>query len=139
MMRMKEEIEKSLDDLIEDAQKLVDETKIENEREKREKPVWEEVEETQMRNILDMSISIDSIKALVVYIEYQMGRGKIPRKFGEKIIEKIHQDLRKRAEEISKKTGEEYKKVWIEIIRQYLGYLNRYFIYRAKMSGSERA
>lgn len=131
-VKMREEIEKRLDNLIEDAQNLVDNLKVK--KNNKETVLWEKMEEAQMRNLLEMSLSVDSLKALEVFIQYQMGRNKIPKEFGNKIIEKINRELRENAEEISRKTGVKPKRVLLEIIRQYLGYLNRYFVYRAKMT-----
>ena len=132
MIELKKEIEKILDELINDAQNAVNNTKIIENRDKKEKNLWEKLEETQMRNILEIALSVDSIKAIELFIEYQMGRRKIPKEFGELIIEKIDKKLHEYAKKISQKVGVDIKNVKLEIIRQYLGYLNRYFIYRAK-------
>ncbi len=138
MIELKNEIEKILDNLIENAKKVIDNTKIEIRDKKTKKVIkidlWKKLEENQMRNLLEIAKSVNSIKAIELFIEYQMGRKKIPKEFGDNILKKFNDDLHKFAEKISEKLSINIKKVKIEIIRQYLGYLNRYFVYRAKTS-----
>jgi len=121
--KLRLEIEKRLDDLIEDAQGLVKETEV-----------YKRVEESQIRNLLEIASSIDSVKALEVFIQYQMGRGKLPPDFGDRLIEKI-KDLGKKSEEITRQRPQERKEAWLKMIRQYLGYMNRYFVYKRKEEG----
>ena len=117
--KLRLEIEKRLDILIEDAQDLVEET-----------GVYKEVEENQMRNLLEMALSVDSVKALEVFIQYQIGRKKLPSTFGDGLIEKIR-GLEETTKEITKQQTID-KDIWLALIRQYLGYMNRYFVYRRK-------
>lgn len=117
--KLRLEIEKRLDNLIEDAQELVKET-----------GVYKEVEENQMRNLLEMALSVDSVKALEVFIQYQIGRKKLPSTFGDGLIEKIR-GLEETTKEITKQQTID-KDIWLALIRQYLGYMNRYFVYRRK-------
>jgi len=121
--KLRLEIEKRLDDLIEDAQELVKETEV-----------YKRVEESQIRNLLEIASSVDSVKALEVFIQYQMGRGKLPPNFGDRLIEKI-KDLGEKSEEITRQRPQERKEVWLKMIRQYLGYMNRYFVYKRKEEG----
>lgn len=121
--KLRLEIEKRLDDLIEDAQGLVKETEV-----------YKRVEESQIRNLLEIASSVDSVKALEVFIQYQMGRGKLPPDFGDRLIEKI-KDLGEKSEEITRQRPQERKEVWLKMIRQYLGYMNRYFVYKRKEEG----
>lgn len=122
--KLRLEIEKRLDDLIEDARGLVDET-----------GVYKEVEENQMRNLLEMALSVDSVEALKVFIQYQIGRNKLPSAFGDGLIEKIG-SLEKTTKEITKQQTVD-KDIWLAMIRQYLGYMNRYFVYRKKEEKEE--
>ena len=117
--KLRFEVEKRLDNLIEDAQGLVKET-----------GVYKEVEENQMRNLLEMALSVDSVKALEVFIQYQIGRKKLPSTFGDGLIEKIR-GLEETTKEITKQQTID-KDIWLALIRQYLGYMNRYFVYRRK-------
>ena len=121
--KLRLEIEKRLDDLIGDAQGLVKETEV-----------YKRVEESQIRNLLEIASSVDSVKALEVFIQYQMGRGKLPPDFGDRLIEKI-KDLGEKSEEITRQRPQERKEVWLKMIRQYLGYMNRYFVYKRKEEG----
>jgi len=121
--KLRLEIEKRLDDLIGDAQELVKETEV-----------YKRVEESQIRNLLEIASSVDSVKALEVFIQYQMGRGKLPPDFGDRLIEKI-KDLGEKSEEITRQRPQERKEVWLKMIRQYLGYMNRYFVYKRKEEG----
>jgi hypothetical protein len=117
--KLRLEIEKRLDNLIDGAQELVKET-----------GVYKEVEENQMRNLLEMALSVDSVKALEVFIQYQIGRKKLPSTFGDGLIEKIR-GLEETTKEITKQQTID-KDIWLALIRQYLGYMNRYFVYRRK-------
>jgi hypothetical protein len=118
------EIEKRLDNLIEDAQDLVKET-----------GVYKEVEENQMRNLLEMALSVNSVKALEVFIQYQIGRKKLPSDFGDGLIEKIR-GLEETTKEITKQQTID-KDIWLDLIIRYLGYMNRYFVYRRKEEEGE--
>ena len=130
--KLRLEIEKRLDNLIEDAQELVKETDVYKKVEDR-KP--KEVEENQMRNLLEMALSVDSVKALEVFIQYQIGRKKLPSDFGDGLIEKIR-GLEETTKEITKQQTID-KAIWLELIRRYLGYMNRYFVYRRKEEEGE--
>jgi hypothetical protein len=130
--KLRLEIEKRLDNLIEGAQELVEVTEVYKKVEDR-KP--KEVEENQIRNLLEMALSVDSVKALEVFIQYQIGRKKLPSTFGDGLIEKIRglEDITK---EITKQQTID-KDIWLELIRRYLGYMNRYFVYRRKEEEGE--
>ena len=126
-IELRQEIDNKLDRLIEDGRNLVDTTKVyakDNDR----KP--KEVEETQMRNLLEMAIATDSVEALKLFAQYQVGRGKLPRKFGEQLIQNIDEKLGALADEVSQKYQADKKEILLRLVRQYLGYMNRYFKYR---------
>ncbi len=127
---LRREIEKQLDWLIEDGKKLVEETRIYAEVKDR-KP--KEVEEAQMRNLLEMATASDSIEALKLFVQYQMGRERLPRDFGEELIERIDKGLRNRAKEISKDSPEHEKEVLLSLVRHYLGYMSRYFKFKKEI------
>jgi len=129
-LEIKRKIEEKADLLVEKAKDIVDyewEEVRDKESSKTEKTfIYKEVDKAQIRHILDISMQTDSIKALILFIEYQMGRNKIPRKWGDELIRKI-EDLAKLAKEIS---ASDAKEINLEIVRLFLGYLNRYFIYK---------
>lgn len=125
---LRQEIDKRLDWLIEDGKKLVDNTKV---------YIKEEVKEAGMRNLLEMATASDSIEALKLFVQYQMGRKKLPRDFGEQLIQKIDNELGKRADEISKNDPADRKEVLLSLVRQYLGYMNRYFKFKKEFPEEE--
>jgi len=114
-------IEERTDDVIDRAQKLIDSTKI-----------YEKMAPTQLKNLLEMSSSTDSAKALEVFIRYQMARRRewMSNNFGEKLLSEEFSWLSDLAKQISKDTGDDIKKVHLELIRLYLGYAHRYFVYK---------
>lgn len=120
-IELKQKIDEELDLLIEDGKKLIDNTWVS----------IKTVEESQMRNLLEMATTSDSIKALELFIQYQMGRNKLPKDFGNQLIQKINV-LTNKASELSKDHSEHKKEVLLRLVRQYLGHMNRYFVYRKK-------
>ena len=72
--KLRVEIEKRLDYLIADAQELVNETEV-----------YKKDKKNQMRNLLEMALSVDSVKALEVFIQYQIGRKELPASFGDRL------------------------------------------------------
>jgi len=130
---IKQKIEERLDIVIEKIIKLVDNYAQCKNGEK--EPEIKQLEESQVRNVLNMANALDSIEALMVFIQYQMARNKIPRKFGNALIEDIKTELNKLAEEITAENTKK-KQVWLSLIRNYLGYLNMYFVYKKKIMDS---
>lgn len=123
-VELKQKIDEELDWLIEDGKKLIDDNWESIKKEK--------VEENQMRNLLEMATTSDSLKALELFVQYQMGRNKLPKYFGNQLIQKINV-LTNKANELSKDHSEHKKEVLLRLIRQYLGHMNRYFVYRKKI------
>jgi hypothetical protein len=121
-------IEDKLDELIEKAHKFIDETKIWN----------SDLDKTQFRNLLDLASSVESFKVIENFIFYQMGRDTKSKSwssisnrkaFGELLIEEL-KSLEKVAEEIANQTKEEVKTIYIELVKLYIGYANRYFTFK---------
>jgi len=131
-VKLKQKVDERLDDLIGMARGLVKSTRIYEKVEER-KP--KTVEESQIRNILSMASAVDSVKALETFIQYQMGRGKIPKDFGDKLIENIY-EFKEWASEFTDNVLQQ-KQIWLYLIRLYLGYLNMYFVYKKKIGGDE--
>lgn len=128
----KKEIENVLDDLIVNAQKIVKETKL---AERKMKPA-------QLRNLLELISATNSKKAIEVFIQYQMGRKETRQAwadsgFGRELIGKEIPEMERKAEEIARKTKGDKKEILIEILKLYIGYLNRYFVYLSSLSGRE--
>ncbi len=113
-----------------------------------------EMEENQIRNVLDVAIESDHIEVVTNFIRYQIGRSEIGKKwrygdFGEKVIEDIESGVvkecamlasKKALEEIKKRNGnadQEYLNnvAYVKLTALYLGYLNRAFYYCKKADG----
>jgi hypothetical protein len=132
-IKTRKEIEKRLDDIVEKSRKLIHDTKIYEKNSK--------MEESQMRNLLNFAISTDSIKALELFIQYQIGRDTKKTSwryndFGRKIINELN-SLQNQANEIAKLTNDNPKQIWIELIRNYIGYSNQYFVFKVKTERKE--
>lgn len=124
-VELKQKIDDELDWFVSDGKKLIDGTWESIKKEK--------VEEAQMRNVLEMAVASDSVKVLELFVQYQMGRKKLPRDFGNQLLQKISAELTNKANEISKNRPEHTKEVLLRIVRLYIGYMNRYFVYRKKV------
>ncbi|MCG2826302.1 MAG: hypothetical protein L6265_06905 [Thermoplasmatales archaeon] len=124
-VELKQKIDEELDWLVSDGKKLIDSTW--------ESIKKENVEKSQLRNLLEMAVASDSVKVLELFIQYQMGRKKLPRDFGNQLIQKITTELTNKANEISKNRSEHTKEVLLRIVRLYLGYMNRYFVYKVEV------
>lgn len=111
-------IDERLDEMISNAQKLIENTKV-----------YEGSEEAQIRNLLEIAISADSFKALEVFVRYQVGREKLPKLFADGLLAELTK-LERIANEIAK--AKPHKEIWLEMNRQFLGYMARWFIYKRK-------
>ena len=132
-VRVAKSIEERYDDLVELAEKCIEETKIYEGK----------LEESQLRNLQNLANATDSVKALENFIWYQMGRHKEWRynDFGKKLLEDIEK-LRKWAKDIGIKIGrshdeKEIYKIHLELIRLYLGFLVRAFYAKKRLEVEE--
>jgi hypothetical protein len=101
------------------------------------------LQRAQLSNLQNFANSTDSVKALELFIYYQMGRkegkgwrysGESDRPFGLRVIDDLNQ-LGKWAEQIARDSGESDPKVThLWLIRLYSGFLNRWFV---ALKGSE--
>lgn len=93
----------------------------------------EELEESQFRNLVRVSDTTDSAEAIKNFIRYQVGRDKIWGRGKESLAERIVQDIdgsiKKTAQVIAECSQADFKPIWIELIRRYLGYGSRYLKY----------
>lgn len=95
------------------------------------------LQRAQLSNLQNLANSSDSVKALELFIRYQMGRkegkgwrytGDSDSSFGSKVIEDFNQ-LGKWAEQIARDSGESNPKaVHLWLIRLYCGFLSRWFV-----------
>jgi len=131
-LKARQTLEERTDDVIDRAQKLIDSTEVQR----------GEMRSTQLKNLLEMSSSTDSVKALEVFIRYQMGRRTTQRawtfnNFGERLLSEFSW-LLDLAKQIAKDTGDDPKRVHLDLIRLYLGYAHRYFVYKESLQETSR-
>ncbi|MBD2429966.1 MULTISPECIES: hypothetical protein [Fischerella] len=93
-----------------------------------------DLEESQFRNLVRLSDTTDSAEVIKNFIRYQVGRdkkwGRGKESLAEKIIEDIDGNIQKKAQEIAKSCQSDFKPIWLEMIRRYLGYGARYLKYK---------
>jgi len=128
-LRIQKAIRKAEDDLVIWIQAALDNSKYR--KLKPEKPKDEKLEESQFRNLVRVADTTDSTEVIKNFLRYQVGRGdKWGRGKGslaEQIIEDIDVKLKKTAGEIS--DNSDFKEIWLELTRRYLGYGARYLKY----------
>ena len=136
------EIEQKMDEIVSRAEDTLRETIMLDEdtleRAKRS------LKTSQLSNLLNLANETDSVKALELFIRYQMGRksGKgwtIPqdRPIGERVIHSF-QELAKMAEEIASHQKEiSQKEIHIWLVRLYVGSLYRWFVALTGEEGGE--
>ncbi len=124
-------VEQATNEIIRRMRKLVDDTNVVNSR----------MEKHQIGNVLAVALETPSVELVKNFILYQAGRdvsGTSWRRanFGEKLVaelDELHQKAEDIAHEVSGqlRAGEpeerDIDEVWIEMVRQCLGQLNRYF------------
>jgi hypothetical protein len=98
-----------------------------------DKAKYGDLEESQFRNLVRVADTTDSAEVIKNFLLYQVGRekkwGRGKDSLAEKIIQDIDGDLKKTAEKIAKDAQTEFKPIWLEVIRRYLGYGSRYLKY----------
>ncbi|MEM2352068.1 MAG: hypothetical protein QXT26_06640 [Thermoproteota archaeon] len=132
--KLEMKIDEMSDEIIENAHKLLEELWGKNSIKK--------MDISQLRNLQDICESTRSFAAVENFIRYQMGRketSKVWMEFGEKLIQDLR-ELKEKAHSIIKSLGEsecEEKEVWMKLVRRYVGYLIRYFVYLKKKGGEK--
>jgi len=101
------------------------------------------LQRTQLSNLQNLASSTDSVKALELFVRYQMGRkegrgwryqGESDRPFGLGVIGDLSQ-LGEWAQQIARESGEsDPKAIHLWLIRLYTGFLSRWFV---ALKGSE--
>lgn len=95
----------------------------------------DKLEESQFRNLVRVADSTESPEVVKNFLRYQVGRerkwGRGSKSLAEGIIQAIDGELKTTAGEIAIAAAEpdEKKRVWMELIRRYLGYGARYLKY----------
>ena len=134
-MAIQHAVEQFTNEIIRRMRELVDETDV----------VKSRMEKHQIVNLLSVALETPSVELVKNFIRYQIGRDVSrtswrKNDFGEKLVQALD-ELRDDAEvmvrdrSIARHLGDEVQdqdidELWIEMTRQYLGQLNRYFYYK---------
>ncbi|MFN6559464.1 MAG: hypothetical protein RMY28_006605 [Nostoc sp. ChiSLP01] len=99
-----------------------------------DKTSYGDLEESQFRNLVRVADTSESVEAIKNFIRYQVGRdrkwGRGKGSLAEKILEDIDGNIKKSAQIIAECCHSDYKHIWIELIRRYLGYGARHLKYK---------
>jgi len=91
-----------------------------------DKTSYGDLEESQFRNLVRVASTTDSAEVIKNFIRYQVGRdkkwGRGKGSLAEKIIEDIDTSIQQVAQKIASNCQAEFKPIWLELIRLYLGY-----------------
>lgn len=98
------------------------------------------LEESQFRNLVRVSDNTESVEVIKNFLRYQVGRDTKWGRGKDSLAEKIIQDIDQKIQQKAKVIGEnsDYKKVWIELTRRYLGYGARYLKYKLEGEVKEK-
>jgi hypothetical protein len=105
--------------------------------------------ENQMRNVVDVALSTQSLDVVTNFIRYQMGRSGgnqawLHNNFGQKVVQDLENPegvvqrlLTTVTEEVHRQVqeadpAEVRREAQLRLVRLYLGYLNRWFYYGSK-------
>lgn len=107
----------------------------------------QKLEESQLRNLAAVANSKPSVEVIANFIRYQIARapknwGAGPDEFGHTIIKHLYENIARLAAEIAEEVEAALgvrdltirSEAYIELARQYIGYLNRTFYYYNKSS-----
>ncbi len=115
-------IEKELDQIVQLAEKCITETNAASTN----------MEEAQFRNFQNLAAATDSVLVLENFIAYQIGRKKVDASVGRRILQDM-ESLDQKAREICRQQPEEIlRRLRMELVRLYLGFLVRKFIAERK-------
>ncbi len=121
-LEIQKNIRQTEDDLVTWIQNALDKTK------------YGDLEESQFRNLVRVSDTTESAEVIKNFIRYQVGRdkkwGRGKESLAEKIIEDIDVNIKKNAQIIAECCQTDFKPIWIEMIRRYLGYGARHLNYK---------
>jgi len=135
-MAIQRGIERAMNELVRNMQSLVDDNKI--------NIVASDMEKHQIGNVLGVALETDSVELVKNFIFYQVGRDAKASSwrrngFGQELANRLD-NLRTTAigiaNEVHKQLGlaapdpQEVEEVWMQLVRQYLGQMNRYFYYQ---------
>jgi hypothetical protein len=120
-LQIQKAIRQSEDDIVMWIQEALDKSKYGN------------LEESQFRNLVRVADTSDSAEVIKNFIRYQVGRdkkwGRGKDSLAEKIVQDIDGNIKKTAQVIAECSQADFKRIWLELIRRYLGYGSRYLKY----------
>lgn len=121
-LKVQKGIRQAEDDLVIWIQAALDNTKSYN-----------DLQEAQFRNLVRVADTTESSEVIKNFLRYQTGRerkwGRGKGSLAEKIIEDIDGNIKKTALIIAEGCQTDFKPIWLEMIRRYLGYGARYLKY----------
>ncbi|MGD1874757.1 MAG: hypothetical protein ACFB02_17090 [Mastigocoleus sp.] len=92
-----------------------------------------DLEESQFRNLVRVSDTTDSAEVIKNFLFYQVGRerkwGRGRDSLAQRIVDDIDRNLKQSAQQIAECSQVDFKPIWLELIRRYLGYGARYLKY----------
>ncbi len=111
-------------DLVNIATRLVEETGIAGKQDGKEI-----MQDRQLRNVIAVAEDTQSVAVVENFVKYQIGRHDQWRhnEFGERLLKDLR-ELRERADKL-KDAAVSKEELAIQMVRRYLGYLMRHFVY----------
>lgn len=92
-----------------------------------------DLEESQFRNLVRVATTTDSAKVIKNFIHYQVGRdrkwGRGQGSLAENIIQDIDNSIFNASQRIAGNCQTDFRPIWLELIRLYLGYGARHLRY----------
>jgi hypothetical protein len=92
-----------------------------------------DLEESQFRNLVRVADTTESVEVIKNFIFYQVGRdkkwGRGKDSLAETIVRDIDGNIQTQAKQIAESCQTNYKPIWLEMIRRYLGYGSRHLKY----------
>lgn len=122
-LKIQQQIRQAEDELVVWIQEALDKT-----------DTYGKLEEAQFRNLVRVADTTESPEVIKNFLLYQVGRdkkwGRGKNSLAQTIIENINTEIKARAQTISQATSpEQLQRIWLELIRRYLGYGARYLKY----------
>jgi hypothetical protein len=124
-LKIQQQIRLAEDELVIDVEKALDNS---------EHLKTEKLEESQFRNLVQVADTTESPEVVKNFLCYQVGRdkkwGTDKNSLAAKIIKDIDNSLKQKAQSIAKISPDlDFKPIWMELIRRYLGYGYRHLKY----------
>ena len=98
-----------------------------------DKSTYGDLEESQFRNLIRVSETTDSAEVIKNFLFYQVGRdkkwGRGKDSLAQAIVNDIDGNIKSTANKIAQSCETDFKPIWLELIRRYLGYGARHLKY----------